>query len=690
MTSMQSLPAAECDVCGQQGAARRRECAHMLCMACSMLSTICCAPGCTVASVVECQEPVKEGSWLQCYKCGIHVPLMFARHLTCPHSIWSQITSGMVVDTKLPSKSVKTPAKANGRDVEVQDTGYSIMAGADFMISRTPEDHVCVRWCVRNLVLLTASGEQLRLLRGMNNHVLHAPWPHSLTIMAPVALVEPQKLGPCQTIRAVLAAPDYACSGGLLLFSTDYQYLTHPCNNSHYNTTGLIGSAPLDTHPSVLVIGNGLQCRLCARIWPNGPGSARRFVRCCAEPGIVVAHLAMAQEMSSKVRAPHINPATRIDGTQFDAIVSSGYTVTRFGRYYALPDRELPAGCIAALCRAGSGSMLGLFVSPEHRACVTLAAATSRDVACWIAVVHNRSLWPRPHDTSTDHFTSLDGLWVLRTKAFDRVTVAMLRSDSSVAETMPDAWSLQFGTHSLSLRPFAGARGTFANVLSTTTDTGARCVLRIAHASTLHMASQMTLEARLLENLSQHPNILHQLCYQIKSNGAVSELVQLLEHAGQPILSVTIDETALRAQFRAILEFLDQQNIVHCDITTANVMARPEDMVIKLVDFGSARCRGTPTAAISVTCPIFRAPEGNFDMLADCPYDVWSAALVMMHVLRGYSLLCMPAELRDPRMSQDQCAFMAACLLGRNSDVLGPPWTGMLRFNASDRTYADL
>jgi hypothetical protein len=595
-----------------------------------------------------------------------------SRFVDCPHSIWSQMLAR--IDAPASPDCSTTPARLRGVDISVRDYGASISMAGDFFLESTADGRVCVRWCTRNLLLRVPGSGAVRLFRGMSDTVLDIGWMSRFTVLAPIPLPTESKLGPCQTVQAILRN-ELAES---VLFSADYQYMTHPRYNPCYRAAPIIGAAPLDTHPSVLILGNGLQCSTCMRVWPKEPGSTLGYIAFCGEPGLVPAHLLLAQEVSQSVTAPVVRPVPSLDRVFFERVMAASYTVARFGW---VCERRVP-GCVAALSSTSPAS-LALFISPQHRARSTASSATLEDVAVWIRDVHWLDRW-----TNEEPHAEGPRLDVASPNTLCRIAVPKIKSGTP-AKVKDDAWVLQLGAFQLRLKPFTGARGTFANVLDAVSSDGTQCVLRIARGSSLHMEGQMRAEAEMLTRLPQHPGIMRQLHAAVKADATVCEMVQLLEHAGQPILGAPIDEASMRVQFRSILDFLRDNSVVHSDISTANVMVNSSGRIV-LVDFGAACAVGTPRRAASVTCAIYRAPEGHYDTTADCSYDTWSAALVMLHVLRGYSLLCMPAELRDPRSSADQTAFMAACIVGLNARVFGEPWAGMLAFDRHERHYTSL
>jgi hypothetical protein len=111
---------------------------------------------------------------------------------------------------------------------------------------------------------------------------------------------------------------------------------------------------------------------------------------------------------------------------------------------------------------------------------------------------------------------------------------------------------------------------------------------------------------------------------------------------------------------------------------------------IKLIDLNSARVTGTEREACTATCREYRPPEGFHLHIAKPSYDIYSAAILLLELEFGSSLLRAPYLWRDPRVSPDEMAYIMTAIVEEGRAELGEPWTSMLPADPQDRSIATL
>lgn len=158
-------------------------------------------------------------------------------------------------------------------------------------------------------------------------------------------------------------------------------------------------------------------------------------------------------------------------------------------------------------------------------------------------------------------------------------------------------------------------------------------------------------EAGALAELGPHRNLVRLFAVQRLETGGIALVLSLAQHGSLDSLLRKDREWARRNTMTALhdvlaaLAFCHSRNIVHCDVTTNNVLLAGSvgDWHMVLADFGMAT-RG-PRFALSdeITALWFRAPEsllfatydavvppGTPDIVGTPAVDVWSAGCVAM------------------------------------------------------------
>ena len=251
-----------------------------------------------------------------CTDCGISIGLAGISMLTCPHTIFSQISaprdlakSDVPVAEKHAVTILKMPAHINGRATHSSVDGDCIRSldCKSLRLSRSTHGTIVVDSCLRNLRVRFDGGTEMFLLRGMRGYEINTPWPSSIDIVAPPRL-EHNKPWPCQLLQTLMARPqskmmhraDYWTPGTVLLFSADFQFVTHPAFNKHIGAEPMIGSVQL--YPTKHLLLGGIFCSCCRRAWETaGLDGVSSCTISCGEPGMIDAHL---QVVLSKSHAP--------------------------------------------------------------------------------------------------------------------------------------------------------------------------------------------------------------------------------------------------------------------------------------------------------------------------------------------------------------------------------------------------
>lgn len=225
-------------------------------------------------------------------------------------------------------------------------------------------------------------------------------------------------------------------------------------------------------------------------------------------------------------------------------------------------------------------------------------------------------------------------------------------------------------------------------------DGNTKTVLRVAIAAG-GLSELMRTECEITQQMKS-PDIVKQVQAMIVGykNSPICATVQHLEYAGIPILA---DMDAwytpqvrghVWIQMHDALTFLRDNGIVHSDIMPNNVMR--DGIKIKLIDLNSARVTGTEREACTATCREYRPPEGFHQHIARPQYDIYSAAILLLELELGVSLLRAPFLWRDPRVSPDEMAYIMTALVEEGRAELGEPWTSMLPSDAQERSIATL
>lgn len=394
-----------CEVCGCTKATRRRECVHVLCTPCYLLSPVCCMPKCSAIGYEKCEEQeCNLDGFMFCSKCNINIPDGLMCMSECPHSIWTQMAN-FEMDNE--PQTMKTPKQINGRDVILCNVSSPVVCGRDFKLEKDSDDMTVVAWCRRNLIVKFSNSVSVKLYRGSTNMKLGIPWPSDIMVFAPTILSSCIKSSPCQVVSGILDGK----MSDQVLFSADFQWMVSPMISKFYRRQPLIGSRVLDTQPSVSVFMNGIQCNNCMRLWQACPEQASKFIHTCGTKGMIEGHLHAAIRVCSTAfpsfKTPSSASPLKIDTIK--EIVSTNDNIKRFGIIFN--NGVIPEGCIATLARKGCPTAIALFISPAHRESVTVMAASNEDLATWFSVVTNSSNWDTKNNDNTQ--TSIDGNWII-------------------------------------------------------------------------------------------------------------------------------------------------------------------------------------------------------------------------------------------------------------------------------------
>jgi predicted Ser/Thr protein kinase len=161
-------------------------------------------------------------------------------------------------------------------------------------------------------------------------------------------------------------------------------------------------------------------------------------------------------------------------------------------------------------------------------------------------------------------------------------------------------------------------------------------------------------EARLLERLKDHPNIVR--VHSVDCDGGVilidMEMVRgrnladvLRERAGAP-LPVAEAVRITRAVLDA-LAYAHERRIVHRDVKPANILIG-DDGTVKLTDFGLAEALGTGSVAGGGGTYPYMAPEDFAeDAASDYRSDLWAVGVVLYEMLAGRRPFAV-ARAKDP------------------------------------------
>ena len=132
-----------------------------------------------------------------------------------------------------------------------------------------------------------------------------------------------------------------------------------------------------------------------------------------------------------------------------------------------------------------------------------------------------------------------------------------------------------------------------------------------------------------------HPNVVRILHADVTAEGRLFFAMELLD--GRDLEQIGV--VPARRATDIALQLLDglaaahAVDLVHADIKPANVLIAGERVV--LVDFGLARLRSEPSQSVGGT-PAYMAPEQLRSGRVDARSDVFSAALVIVHMLTGW------------------------------------------------------
>jgi serine/threonine protein kinase len=105
------------------------------------------------------------------------------------------------------------------------------------------------------------------------------------------------------------------------------------------------------------------------------------------------------------------------------------------------------------------------------------------------------------------------------------------------------------------------------------------------------------------------------------------------------IKGMSLQDTAVYGyQLFKALQFLQNQNIIHCDLKPENIMFRTHDKkFIKIVDFGSS-CEVGNNIYKFVQSRFYRSPEVTLRLDYGLPIDIWSAGCILAELYTGKPL----------------------------------------------------
>lgn len=315
-----------CILCGtSNGVVRNQGCNHACCHACRLDSPVCLAGNCSErrheASAPANSLPDLACGTAACTLCGVHVAITNTIFTMCPHTVFGQVTTepaSINIDANAVS-AIQLPPPINGRATysTIADGATCIRDKAlSVVLTKTRNGSICVASCTRNMVMQIrspAGNSTIHLLRGMSMHETSTPWPATVSVFPPMQIMN-NKPWPCQLLQFLsqMTCPQLHVASKWspitqLIFSADFQYITHPRYNAHVNAEPIVGSSALT--PTKHAVLNGIFCSCCRRVW--GARSTDDIARCiesCGEPGMVDAHLQPVIGNAHRIE----NPKTRI------------------------------------------------------------------------------------------------------------------------------------------------------------------------------------------------------------------------------------------------------------------------------------------------------------------------------------------------------------------------------------------
>lgn len=326
-----------CILCGtSNGVVRNQGCNHLCCHACRLDSPVCLAGNCSERKH-NTDEPINSPLDLArgtaaCTLCDMHVAITSTMFTQCPHTVFGQVTTESAsIDVDANAISViQLPPPINGRA-----THSTIAEGAScirdknssVVLTKTRDGSICVASCTRNLMMQirsSAGNSTICLLRGMSMHETSTPWPSTVSILPPMQIMN-NKPWPCQLLQFLsqMTCPQLHDDSKWspitrMIFSADFQHVTHPRYNEHVNAGPIVGSYALT--PTKHAVLNGIFCSCCRRVW--GARSTDDIARCvesCGEPGMVDAHLQSVIGNAHRIE----NPKKRIASEQVASVIEA-------------------------------------------------------------------------------------------------------------------------------------------------------------------------------------------------------------------------------------------------------------------------------------------------------------------------------------------------------------------------------
>ena len=114
------------------------------------------------------------------------------------------------------------------------------------------------------------------------------------------------------------------------------------------------------------------------------------------------------------------------------------------------------------------------------------------------------------------------------------------------------------------------------------------------------------------------------------------------------------------SQMLSVLHFLNLNSIIHTDLKPTNILIYfvNDEMIIKLIDFGSCHIEGLTSKYSIVTTYTHRAPEVfDYNMNYDYKIDIWSFGVILFKFITGQDIL----EYKIHNKSNDSDKFEEIC-----------------------------
>jgi serine/threonine protein kinase len=148
--------------------------------------------------------------------------------------------------------------------------------------------------------------------------------------------------------------------------------------------------------------------------------------------------------------------------------------------------------------------------------------------------------------------------------------------------------------------------------------------------------------------LRKHPNIIDISEIFLSSDSTLNLVYKFYPETLDSYLQrTTIDDRInytlpFIAQMLSILHFLDINQIIHSDIKPHNILVyfKNDELVLKLIDFGSCHIEGLTSKYSIVTTYTHRAPEVfSYNKNYDFKIDIWSFGVILFKFITGIDII---------------------------------------------------